>query len=155
MSLLATAGAQIEPAVRSSLQERGELEALRYKWIESEKAGYDLGEPAIRQWICRHWNRFIRQKWLEHLHGETCWIEFDPRTFGVLHRSPLLESPLTEAILEHFRWGEENLHIIQWAMDAGQPMDEIRLILTVLDVNSSRIPCRFDPAYRPRQNAAG
>ncbi|WP_337175744.1 hypothetical protein [Paludisphaera sp.] len=155
MSSLATAGAQIEPMVRSSLQERGELEALRFKWIESEKAGHDLGEAAIRLWICRHWNRFIRLRWLEHLHGETCWIEFDPRAFGILRRSPLLDSPLTETILEHFRWGEENLHIIQWAMDAGQPMDEIRLILTILDVNSSRVPCRFDPAHRFRQNAAG
>lgn len=155
MSPLATAETHIEPAVRFSLQERGELEALRFKWIESEKAGYDLGEPAIRLWIGRHWNRFIRQKWLEHLNGETFWVEFDPRAFGILHRSPLLDSPLTGTILEHFRWGEENLHIIHWAMEAGQPMDEIRLILTILDVNSSRIPCRFDPAHPRRHNAAG
>ena len=155
MSPLSSAEVEIEPKVRSSLQERGELEALRFKWIESEKAGYDLGESAIRLWICRYWNRFLRQKWLEHLHGETFWIEFDPRTFAILRRSHLLESPLTETILEHFRWGEENLHIIQWAMDVGQPMDEIRAILTALDVNSSRIPCQFDPA-RPRyRNAAG
>jgi hypothetical protein len=144
----------IEPRLRSSLQERGELEALRFKWIESEKAGYDLGEPAVRQWIFRHWNRFIRQKWLEHLHGETYWIEFDPYAFGILHRSPVRESPLTGPILEHFRWGEENLHIIQWAMDGGHPMDEIRVILTLLDVNSSRVPCRFDPAHNHRFHTA-
>lgn len=153
MSPLSPAEVQIEPKVRSSLQERGELEALRFKWIESEKAGYDLGEMAIRQWICRYWHRFIRQKWLEHLYGDACWVEFDPRAFGILRRSCLLESPLTETILEHFRWGEENLHIIQWAMDAGQPMDEIRTILTTLDVNSSRVPCQFDPA-RPRYRTA-
>ncbi|OJW12364.1 MAG: hypothetical protein BGO49_21155 [Planctomycetales bacterium 71-10] len=153
MSPLSPAEVQIEPKVRSSLQERGELEALRFKWIESEKAGYDLGEMAVRQWIGRYWQRFIRQKWLEHLYGETCWVEFDPRAFGILRRSHLLESPLTETILEHFRWGEENLHIIQWAMDAGQPMDEIRVILTTLDVNSSRVPCQFDPA-RPRYRTA-
>lgn len=153
MSPLSTAEVQIEPKVRSSLQERGELEALRFKWIESEKAGYDLGETAVRLWIGRYWQRFIRQKWLEHLYGEMCWVEFDPRAFGILRRSRLLESPLTETILEHFRWGEENLHIIQWAMDAAQPMDEIRTILTVLDVNSSRVPCQFDPA-RPRYRIA-
>ncbi|MDG3002680.1 hypothetical protein [Paludisphaera mucosa] len=146
---------EIEPKVRSSLQERGELEALRFKWIESEKAGHDLGETAVRLWICRFWNRFLRQHWMEHLHGETLWIEFDARTYGVLRRPGLLESPLTQEIVERFRWGEENLHVIQWAMDAGRPMEEVRAILTALDVNSSRIPCQFDPA-RPRyRNAAG
>lgn len=155
MSPLSTAEDLIEPRVRSSLQERGELEALRFKWLESEKVGYDLGEGAIRQWIARYWNRFLRQRWLEHLHGEVCWIEFDPRSFAVLHRSGLITSSLTETILEHFRWGEENLHIIQWAMESSQPMDEIRSILTALDVNSSRITCQFDPA-RPRfRTAAG
>lgn len=155
MQPLSTAEVEIEPKVRSSLQERGELEALRFKWIESEKAGHDLGESAIRLWICRYWNRFIRQRWLEHLDGGTYWIEFDARSFGILHRSSILECPLAEAIVEHFRWGEENLHVIQWAMDTGQPMDQVRAILTALDVNSSRIACLFDPA-RPRyRHAAG
>ncbi|WP_240911036.1 hypothetical protein [Paludisphaera soli] len=152
---LSMAEAEIEPKVRSSLQERAELEALRFKWIESEKAGHDLGEMAIRAWICRFWNRFVRQRWLEHLHGETYWVEFDAKAYGVVKRPGLADSPLVDTILEHFKWGEENLHIIQWAMDADQPMDEIRAILTALDVNSSRIPCRFDPA-RPRfRHAAG
>ena len=31
-------------------------EELRYKWIESEKAGYDLGESAIRRWVRRRCN---------------------------------------------------------------------------------------------------
>lgn len=155
MSPLSTAEVEIEPRLRSSLQERGEFEALRFKWIESEKAGYDLGESAIRQWIYRYWNRFIRQRWLEHLHGEVFWIEFDARSFGILRHSELLESCLAETILEHFRWGEENLHVILWAMESSQPMDEVRSILTALDVNSSRIPCQFDPA-RPRfRTAAG
>lgn len=155
MSPLSTAEIQIETKARSSLQERGELEALRFKWIESEKAGHDLGEHAIRQWICRFWNRFIRQRWLEHLHGEIYWIEFDPRSFAILHDHGLLNSSLTETIVERFRWGEENLHVIQWAMDSSQPMDEVRSILTTLDVNSSRISCQFDPA-RPRfRTAAG
>lgn len=155
MAALMMAEVEADPKHRASLQERAELEALRFKWIESEKAGYDLGEGAIRLWICRYWNRFLRQRWLEHIHGEACWLEFDPRSFGVVRRPGLADSPLTETILEHFRWGEENLHIIQWAMDAEQPMDEIRTILTALDVNSSRVPCGFDPA-RPRyRHAAG
>ena len=155
MSPLSTAEVQIETRVRSSLQERGELEALRFKWIESEKAGHDLGEYAIRQWIGRYWNRFLRQRWLEHLHGEVYWIEFDPHSFAILHRHGLLNSSLAETILERFRWGEENLHIIQWAMDSLQSMDEVRSILTTLDVNSSRISCQFDPAHLRFHTVAG
>ena len=26
-------------------------EMLRYKWIESQKAGHDLGEQALREWV--------------------------------------------------------------------------------------------------------
>ncbi len=34
-------------------------EILRHKWIESEKAGYDIGfEKALTDWIVRH-----RSKW--------------------------------------------------------------------------------------------
>ncbi|AMV38532.1 hypothetical protein [Planctomyces sp. SH-PL62] len=155
MPPLSMAEVEIDPAVRCSLQERAELEALRFKWIESEKAGHDLGEAAIRLWIGRFWNRFLRQHWLEHLAGDVHWIEFDARTFAILRRPGLVDSPLAETIVERFRWGEENLHIIQWAMDVGQPMEEVRAILTLLDVNSSRLSCQFDPA-RPRyRHAAG
>lgn len=29
-------------------------EMLKYKWIESEKAGYDLGKGAIIEWIQKY-----------------------------------------------------------------------------------------------------
>ena len=35
---------------KSSVYFESEQEALRYKWIESEKAGRDLGDVAIRRW---------------------------------------------------------------------------------------------------------
>ena len=34
---------------KNSVYEDGQREAARFKWIESEKAGYDLGENAIRR----------------------------------------------------------------------------------------------------------
>ena len=70
--------------MRMSLHQRGEEEAQRFKWIESEKAGRDLGETAIRTWIGQHWNGFLRHRWLEHLQGKTFWIELDPGDFGLL-----------------------------------------------------------------------
>ncbi len=32
----------------------------RYKWIESQKAGYDLGDRAVYDWVERHAEAFRR-----------------------------------------------------------------------------------------------
>ena len=48
---------------REFLAEREEI--LRHKWLESEKAGYDIGfERALLDWIVKHranWRRQRRQ----------------------------------------------------------------------------------------------
>ena len=48
---------------REFLLERNEI--LRHKWIESEKAGYDIGfEKALLEWVVRHrsaWRRHRRE----------------------------------------------------------------------------------------------
>jgi hypothetical protein len=48
---------------REFLAEREEI--LRHKWIESEKAGYDIGfERALLDWIVKHrsnWRRSRKQ----------------------------------------------------------------------------------------------
>jgi hypothetical protein len=45
---------------REFLAEREEI--LRHKWIESEKAGYDIGfERALLDWIVKH-----RSSWRKH-----------------------------------------------------------------------------------------
>ena len=39
-------------------------EILKHKWIESEKAGYDIGfERALTEWIIKH-----RSRWRKHRH---------------------------------------------------------------------------------------
>jgi hypothetical protein len=129
---------------RMSLHECGEREAQRFKWIESEKAGRDLGEMAIRSWIREHWNGFLRDRWLEHLQGKTFWIELDHSDFGLL-RTTFHESPLVDPILEHVKLGQENLDIINWAIYNDLPMADVIAILEMLDVNKRRIECRFDP----------
>jgi hypothetical protein len=132
------------PETRMSLHKCGEEEALRFKWIESEKAGRDLGETAIRSWIGQHWNGFLRHRWLEHLQGKTFWIELDQGDFGIL-RTAFGASPLIDPILEHLKHGRENLEIIVWAREASLPLVDVLEILETLDVNSRRIECRFDP----------
>ncbi len=130
------------PESRMSLHEYGEQEAQRFKWIESEKAGRDLGEAAIRTWIRQHWNGFLRHRWLEHLQGRTFWIELDQGDYGLL-QTAFRASPLIDPILDHFKHGRENLDIILWAMKDHWPMNEVLEILEALDVNSRRIECQF------------
>ena len=87
-----------QPMEKSSVYVEGEQEALRYKWIESEKAGCDLGEAAIRRWVQCHWWGYLRARWLEHLQGRTFWIELDHDDFGLLQRE-FQNAVLIEVIL--------------------------------------------------------
>jgi hypothetical protein len=141
-----TALMDLSPEAKMSLHECGEEEARRFKWIESEKVGHDLGEVAIRIWICQHWNGFLRHRWLEHLQGKMFWIELDQGDFGLL-KTAFNSSPLIDPILDHFKHGRENLDIILWALKNRLPMNEVLEILETLDVNSRRIECGFAPRH--------
>jgi hypothetical protein len=132
------APAVTRPNAHQSVHDWGAVEAQRHKWIESEKAGRDLGEWAIRCWVREHWNGFLRERWLEHLHGRTFWIELDHNDFGLLQRS-FQESSLIDEILRQLKAGKENLDILNWALDCDEPMDEVMEILEALDINSRRI----------------
>jgi hypothetical protein len=125
-----------------------EQEALRFKWIESEKAGRDLGESAIRRWVQNHWWGYLRARWLEHLQGRQFWVELDRGDFGLLQRRFEDDVLLLDRILDRFKAGQENLDIINWALDWGIPMESVITILTALDINSRRLACRFEPAEK-------
>lgn len=127
---------------RRSLQDEGVSEAQRHKWIESEKAGHDLGPVAIRCWVKDHWHGFLRRRWVEHLEGAVYWIELDHVDFGLLKRA-FHDSDLFEPIFEMLRQGKENLDVINWALQEELPMTEVQAILLALDVNSARIECAF------------
>jgi hypothetical protein len=130
------------PSVQLSVHHYGEAEALRFKWIESERAGRDLGEWAIREWVKAHWCSFLRARWLEHLYGRVYWIELDHNDFGVLLQK-YQDSLLLPLILDRLKAGQENLNVLNWAIDSDLPMDEVIEILETLDINSRRIECRF------------
>lgn len=45
-------------------------EILRHKWIESEKAGYDIGfERALTDWIVKHRSKWRRSRQLANQQG--------------------------------------------------------------------------------------
>ncbi len=129
--------------LRMSVHDRGAAEAQRHKWIESEKAGRDLGEWAIRCWVRQHWNGFLREKWLEHLEGRTFWIELDHDDFGLLQRA-FRHSELIAEILDRLKSGQENLDVLNWAIDHRRDMREVFEILETLDINSRRIECLLE-----------
>lgn len=131
------------PLVRLSVHDRGAAEAQAHKWIESEKAGRDLGESAIRCWVREHWKGFLRARWIEHLEGRSFWIELDHDDFGLLTRE-FSDSPLFFEIIERLKGGQENLDILNWAIDDDLPIEEVFRILESLDINSRRIECQLE-----------
>jgi hypothetical protein len=130
--------------VKLSVWDDCQSEMERYKWIESEKAGYDLGEPAIRRWIKEHWNGYLRARWLEHLQGTTYWVELDHDDFELLRTHFQDKLLLLDRIVDRLKAGQENLHIIQWALDWNLPMHDVHEILLALDINGRRMAHRFD-----------
>ncbi len=126
------------PIERQSVHVVGHVEALRHKWIESEKAGRDLGESAILSWVKAHWNGFLRARWIEHLEGRVFWLELDHDDFGLLQQT-FRGSLIFDEILWHLKNGWENLDVILWARARALPMDEVLDILEQLDINSRRI----------------
>src|SRR4051812_33037532 len=103
-STSAAPGEATTSSVRKSLHEAAAAEALRAKWIESEKAGRDLGEAAIRAWIRGHWSRFVRERWIEHLEGRIFWAELDCGDFGLLERE-FPDAELFDEIVRRVRAG--------------------------------------------------
>lgn len=123
----------------------GKQEADSFRWIESERAGRDLGEDAIRRWVKEHWWGYLRARWLEHLQGKRFWVELDRGDFGLLQRRFHDQALLLDRILDRLKAGQENLNIILWAQDWNIPTQPVLEILEALDINSRRLACKFDP----------
>jgi hypothetical protein len=119
-------------------------EAERFKWIESEKAGRDLGTPAIKNWVQLHWWGYLRARWLEHLQGKCFWIELDRNDFGLLHRIFQDEKELLDQIVDRLKLGGENLCIYLWADRQHISHDRVRPILKSLDINAHRLINKFE-----------
>jgi hypothetical protein len=129
---------------KSSLFADCEQEAQRFKWIESERAGRDLGEPAIRKWVHQHWWGYLRARWLEHLQGKRFWVELDRNDFGLLLDKFQDHQLLLDRLVDRLKTGQENLDIILWAIDWGIPFGPVCQILETLDINSRRLAHRVD-----------
>lgn len=125
---------------QESVYAYGAVEALRHRWIESQKAGRDLGHDSVRDWCRNYWQHFLRHRWLEHISGAKWWKEIDRGDFGLLQHDLKDETELLEIILEQLvHQTKENLDVINWAHATGRPVDRVIHILEVLDINSRRL----------------
>jgi hypothetical protein len=121
-------------------------EEQRHKWYRSMDAGYDLGEAAVRDWVAKHWNQYLRAKWIEHLEGKRFWIELDRNDFGLLRRHFQDQQELLTPILERLKNCQENLDVIVWARKQNMITEPVLNILIDLDINSRRLLHRFEMA---------
>jgi hypothetical protein len=129
----------------ASLVEESNREAREFRWYESERAGCDQGEYAIRKWVHCHWPGFLRARWIEHMLGIRFWLELKRNEFGLLCREFGDSRPLLDAIILQLKCGAENLDIIRWARRETCQTDQrrVRELLRLIDVNSHRLRCFF------------
>lgn len=129
---------------RCSVHEDCEQEIQRHRWIESEKAGRNVGEEATRAWVKLHWNKYLRARWIEHMQGTKFWLELDKGDFGIL-KTEFKDCPLLlDRILDRLITGQENLNVQIWAQDWGISSQQVIRVLEILDVNSRRLACKFE-----------
>jgi hypothetical protein len=131
-------------APRQSLYAHCEDEALKFKWIESERAGFDLGQEALQRWVRLFWKDYLRARLIEHLEGRVFWAELDKNDFGLLKYAFQDDPSLRDRIVDRLRGGDENLEIICWAHDDDMPMCRVSAILEKIDINARRPEPHFD-----------
>lgn len=118
----------IEPR---SINDVGREAVMQHKWLESEKAGHDLGEHAIYDWIRQYWHTFYRARAFEHLLGSRQWIEMDASEFGILFVELAKQPGLAWPILQQFMKGADNLDILHWAHANRLPLEVVYRALTI------------------------
>ncbi len=124
---------------RSLVYADADEDPSHHMWIESEKAGTDLGEDVVRSWAREHWWGYLRARWLGHLQGYRFWVELNRRDFGLLQRR-FKDYPL---LLDRLNAGCQNLDVLVWAAKWGIPVSPVREILTCIDVNGRRLASSF------------
>jgi hypothetical protein len=87
----------------------------------------------------RGFERWVRARLVEHWYGQCFWHELDRGDFGMLRGSIHANHPLVSDVVALILTGSENLTIITWALETGQPLEDVVAILTLLDVNARRL----------------
>jgi hypothetical protein len=119
--------------------EEAERAIQEYKWIESEKAGRDLGVDAERDWVDSYWRTFCRSRLVQHLRGEAFFEEFGAECFGVLSERFGELKGLLNVVLESIQKGAENLDLLRWGCQERLPHNQLLQVLIAADINAHRL----------------
>ncbi len=121
-----------------SLFREAQAEADRYKYLESEKAGRDLGSAAIDDWHRHHWPAWFRHRWIEHLLGHRCWEELEAWRFGRLPALFPAQQALVGEVVGLVLRGAENADILWWAARDRRSLPTVMAMLTEIRINEIR-----------------
>jgi hypothetical protein len=122
-----------------SVYEEANSAIQEHKWIESEKAGRDLGVNAEQDWIEHYWRTFCRSRFVQHLRGEAFFDEFDTECFGIFSGRIEDMAGLPNVVLERIKEGAENLDLIRWGYQEHVPHNQLLEVLTAADINGHRL----------------
>lgn len=123
-------------SVRASVYDQAWQEAHRYKWIESERRGHDLGVSAIAEWNRRYFKRFYRWRHWLHLTGRQRFGEFPEYQFNTISEP---RDEIEQQVVYRFWDGQENLEILLCAHGCGWPIEQVRVLLHLLGINEARL----------------
>ena len=128
-----------EAAVRGAAQgigisklERRALDDVALRAGCSLAEAYECCDPCWHGWVCA--------RVMEHLRGECYWWELDLGDFGLLKKRWHANLELVEAVVARVATGADTLHMLMWAVDTQQPLDEVVAILRTLDMNARQLP---------------
>ena len=119
--------------------EQAEQAIQEHRWLQSEKAGRDLGAEAEQEWIEVYWRRFCRSRFVQHVRGENYFEEFGQECFGAVAEGCAEFRHLLETMLDLVSQGAENLDLICWAEHQRLPKDRVLQVLTAMDINGHRL----------------
>lgn len=122
-----------------NIYESARREMAAYKWLQSERAGFDIGTRAEREWTERYWLCFYRARFVEHLRGEAFYDEFGADCHGLVVERLPVPPDLLDRVLDKVQQGAENLDVIHWAVAERISREPVLQILEALDINSRRL----------------
>lgn len=130
----------VRTPVRHKVYEQAVKAIQEHKWLQSEKAGRDVGSEAAQDWNRRYWLRFYRERFVQHLRGEAFFEEFGVECYRLVTGSIAASREVLDTVLDKVQEGAENLELICWARRHRLPQDQVLEILKTLNINSRRLP---------------
>lgn len=116
------------------------IEARKYRWLKSLEQNKDAGDEAIEEWFKKHFKKWYRQQWIEHLTGSVYHQEFSSDEFDLISKEKEdknLAQSIINFLIESGNNGE-NLGIMLWARNVCADIDKVTKFLEKIKINNKR-----------------